>query len=426
MISRVTIWIDASSGASGDMLLGALVGAGVPVDVLQAAISAIAPEPITLRVERVSRNGFAATRCHVEIADSVQHRSWRDIRTLLLTADLPDDVRDLSVRVFERLALAEAAVHGGDPLDVSFHEVGALDAIADVVGVSAGFVHLGSCAPHRPMDRSQAHNPEAAAMAVVVSPVAVGSGSIHGAHGTLPVPPPAVAELLRGVPSYAGPVGAPATELCTPTGAAILTTLATSWGPQPAMTTQVIGVGAGSRDPAGHANVLRMLVSTGSTEGDGSTDGDGATPPLLIESNIDDLDPRVWPAVIAALLSAGASDAWLTPILMKKGRPAHTLSVLVAADKAAGVRAAIFRETSTIGLREQPLGKHSLDREMVTVEVDGQVIAVKLARHDGVLVNAQPEYDDVARAATILGRPVNDVLGDASAASRAFLRGDTT
>lgn len=411
MTSRVTIWIDASSGASGDMLLGALVGAGVPVDVLQGAISAIAPEPITLRVERVSRNGFAATRCHVEIADSAQHRSWRDIRTLLLTADLPDDVRDLSVRVFEQLALAEAAVHGGDPLDVAFHEVGALDAIADVVGVSAGFVHL-------------------AATDVVVSPVAVGSGSISGAHGTLPVPPPAVAEMLRGVPSYAGPVGAPATELCTPTGAAILTTLATSWGPQPAMTTQVIGVGAGSRDPAGHANVLRMLVSTGSTEGDSSTDGDGAMAPLLIESNIDDLDPRVWPAVIAALLSAGASDAWLTPILMKKGRPAHTLSVLVAADKAADVRAAIFRETSTIGLREQPLGKHSLDREMASVEVDGQVIAVKLARHDGVLVNAQPEYDDVARAATILGRPVNDVLGDASAASRVFLRGresgDTT
>lgn len=421
MINPVTIWIDASSGASGDMLLGALVGAGVPVDVLQSAVNAITPEPITLRVETVSRNGFAATRCHVEIADSVQHRSWRDIRTLLLTADLPDDVRDLAVRVFERLAVAEAAVHGGDPLDVSFHEVGALDAIADVVGVAAGFVHLGSCAPDRPMERSQAHNP-VGFVNVVVSPVAVGSGSIRGAHGILPVPPPAVAELLRGVPSYAGPVGAPATELCTPTGAAILTTLATSWGPQPAMTTQVIGVGAGSRDPAGHANVLRMLVSTSSTDGDGAGD---ARPPLLIESNIDDLDPRVWPAVIAALLSAGASDAWLTPILMKKGRPAHTLSVLVAADKAADVRAAIFRETSTIGLREQPLGKHSLDREMVTVEVDGQVIAVKLARHDGVLVNAQPEYDDVARAAAILGRPVNDVLGDASAASRAFLRAES-
>ena len=252
----------------------------------------------------------------------------------------------------------------------------------------------------------------------MVSPVAVGSGTVRGAHGTLPVPPPAVAELLRGVPSYAGPPGAPAMELCTPTGAALLVTLATAWGPQPPMTTAAIGVGAGGRDPEGHANVLRLLVG----ERRARSPAGSTRPPLLIETNVDDLDPRVWPAVIAALLDAGASDAWLTPILMKKGRPAHTLSVLVAADRAEPVRAAIFRQTSTIGLREQPLGKHALDREMVTVEVDGQPIAVKLARHDGVLVNAQPEYDDVVRAAAALGRPVNDVLLDATAASRTFLR----
>jgi uncharacterized protein (DUF111 family) len=207
-------------------------------------------------------------------------------------------------------------------------------------------------------------------------------------------------------------------ELCTPTGAAILTTVATAWGPQPEMTTKGIGVGAGGRDPEGHTNVLRLLVGerTGST---GSTGGPSA-PPLLIETNVDDLDPRVWPAVIAALLEAGASDAWLTPILMKKGRPAHTLSVLVAADRAAGVRATIFRETSTIGLREQPLGKHALDREMAAVEVAGQRVAVKLARHDGVLVNVQPEYDDVARAAGVLGRPVAAVLAQAVAAAQVF------
>jgi len=386
------------------MLLGALLGAGVPVEVLQGAVDAIAPEPVTLGVERVSRNGFAATRCHVEIADSVHHRTWRDIRDLLAAADLEDDVRRLATRTFERLAQAEAEVHGSDPLDVHFHEVGALDAIADVVGVCAGFVHLWSRQARPTND-------------VVVSPVAVGSGTVRGAHGTLPVPPPAVAELLRGVPSYAGPPGAPAMELCTPTGAALLVTLATAWGPQPPMVTAAIGVGAGGRDPEGHANVLRLLV--GSEE---PVPGQDTRPPLLIETNVDDLDPRVWPAVIAALLDAGASDAWLTPILMKKGRPAHTLSVLVAADLAEPVRAAIFRQTSTIGLREQPLGKHALDREMVAVEVDGQPIAVKLARHAGVLVNAQPEYDDVVRAAAALGRPVNDVLLDATAASRTFLR----
>jgi pyridinium-3,5-bisthiocarboxylic acid mononucleotide nickel chelatase len=407
----MTIWIDASSGASGDMLLGALLGAGVPVEVLQGAVDAIAPEPVSLRVERVSRNGFAATRCHVEIADSVQHRTWRGIRDLLAAADLEDEVRRLATRTFERLAQAEAEVHGSDPLDVHFHEVGALDAIADVVGVCAGFVHLWSRQARPTGGAARPTND------VVVSPVAVGSGTVRGAHGTLPVPPPAVAELLRGVPSYAGPPGAPAMELCTPTGAALLVTLATAWGPQPPLVTAAIGVGAGGRDPEGHANVLRLLV--GSEE---PVPGQETRPPLLLETNVDDLDPRVWPAVIAALLDAGASDAWLTPILMKKGRPAHTLSVLVAADLAEPVRAAIFRQTSTIGLREQPLGKHALDREMVAVEVDGQPIAVKLARHAGVLVNAQPEYDDVVRAAAALGRPVNDVLLDATAASRTFLR----
>ena len=396
----MTLWIDASSGASGDMLLGALVGAGVPVETLQAAVDSVAPEPVRLAPETVSRNGFAATLCGVRIDDSVQHRSWRDIRALVQAADLSESVRALALGAFERLARAEATVHGSDPLDVSFHEVGALDAIADVVGVCAGFDWLASRRPAR--------------SEVVVSRVAVGSGSVRSAHGPMSVPPPAVAELLRGVPSYAGPPGAPAMELCTPTGAALLTELASSWGPQPAMTVDTIGVGAGTRDPQGHANVLRLLVSTGSTSS--TTDADST--PLLIESNVDDLDPRVWPSVISTLLSAGASDAWLTPILMKKGRPAHTLSVLVRSDRAAAVRSAIFRHTSTIGLRESPLAKHSLEREMRTVTVQGQEIAIKLASEDGEIVNAQPEYEDVARAAGVLGRPISEVLADAIGESR--------
>ncbi len=401
----MTIWIDASSGASGDMLLGALLGAGVPVETIQRAVDSVAPEPVTLRVEKVQRNGFAATRCHVEITDSEHHRSWRDIRALLSAAPLDEDVRRLALAVFERLAVAEATAHGSDPMDVSFHEVGALDAIADVVGVSAGFVWLGC--PGAGAEHTSTHG-------VTVSPVAVGSGSVRGAHGTLPVPPPAVAELLRGVPSYAGPEGAPASELCTPTGAALLTTVATAWGPQPAMTTTEIGVGAGGRDPAGHANVLRLFVGEAAEQ---------PVTPLLIETNIDDLDPRLWPQIIAALMSAGASDAWLTPILMKKGRPAHTLSVLVRGDLAEPVRAAIFRNTSTIGVREIPLGKHALDREMIAVEVGGRTVAVKLARHHGELVNAQPEYDDVVRAADALDRPVSEVLADAIAATRVAIEG---
>jgi pyridinium-3,5-bisthiocarboxylic acid mononucleotide nickel chelatase len=404
----VTVWVDASAGASGDMLLGALVGAGVPVDVLQDAVDAIAPEPVNLRVEQVTRNGFAATRCHVEARGSTQHRSWRDIRGLLKSSRLDENIRALAFRVFERLAEAEAAVHGSDPHDVTFHEIGALDAIADVVGASAGLAFL--------LRGFQARAREAIAPhpTVVISQVAVGSGSVEGAHGVMPVPPPAVAELLRGVPSYAGPAGAPAMELCTPTGAAILTTIATGWGPQPPMTTEQVGVGAGSRDPEGHANVLRLFAGA-------PLDSTGEETAVLIETNVDDLDPRVWPAVIAALLDAGASDAWLTPILMKKGRPAHALSVLVPPDRAEAVRATVFRETSAIGVREQRLDKHALDREMSSVDVDGHTIAVKLARHEGAVVNAMPEYDDVARAAAAVGRPVADVLADAVAASRKLL-----
>jgi uncharacterized protein (TIGR00299 family) protein len=349
----------------------------------------------------VSRNGFAATRLHVDVADSSTHRTWRDVAALLAAAGLPDAVRRRAHATFERLAVAEAAVHGTSPEDVHFHEVGALDAIADVVGVCAGLEHLGLAA-------------------LVVSPVAVGSGRVHGAHGEMPVPPPAVAELLRGVPTHAGPGDR---ELCTPTGAALLTAHATSYGVQPAMTVQVVGVGAGGRDPSTHANVLRLFVGdaaarptsgpAGSVEAANGTDG-----PLLLETNVDDLDPRLWPNVLAALLTAGASDAWLVPILMKKGRPAHTLHALVSAVHADAVRTEIFRQTSTIGLREIAIGKTALDRDMRTVRVDGHEVHVKLALHNGVVVNAQPEYDDVVRAASATGRPVKEVLADAVAASR--------
>jgi uncharacterized protein (DUF111 family) len=180
------------------------------------------------------------------------------------------------------------------------------------------------------------------------------------------------------------------------------------------MTTEQVGVGAGSRDPEGHANVLRLFAGA-------PLDSNGGDTAVLIETNVDDLDPRVWPSVIAALLDAGASDAWLTPILMKKGRPAHALSVLVPPDRAEAVRATVFRQTSAIGVREQRLGKHALAREMSSVDVDGHPIAVKLARHEGAVVNAMPEYDDVARVASAVGRPVANVLADAVAASRKLL-----
>src|SRR3954464_1623968 len=231
------------------MLLGALLGAGVPLPVIERAVTAVATEHVGLRVEQVSRNGFAATRCHVEVPDSSAHRTWRDVAALLESASLDEGVRARALASFRRLAEAEGRVHGTDPADVHFHEVGALDAIADVVGVCAGLEHLGL-------------------ESLVSSPVAAGSGGVAGARGEIPVPPPAVAELLRGAPSSAGPGRS---ELCTPTGAALLTANATAYGPQPAMSVASIGVGAGGRDPDTHANVLRLFLgepvggSTGAT-----------------------------------------------------------------------------------------------------------------------------------------------------------------
>ncbi|WP_232524997.1 nickel pincer cofactor biosynthesis protein LarC [Nocardioides mangrovicus] len=368
-------WVDASMGASGDMLLGALVGAGVPLPVLQDAVDAVAAEPITLREERVTRRGLAATRVHVDVGDSTTRRTWREIR------ELPLGRRAFAT--FERLAEAEAAVHATTPEEVHFHEVGALDAIADVVGVCAGLDHLGL-------------------EALVCSTVSVGGGFVDAAHGRLPVPAPAVVELLRGVPTSGGPLEL---ELCTPTGAALLSANVTGWGAQPPLEVRAVGTGAGGRDPESHANVLRLLVGEQS----------GA---VLLETNVDDLDPRVWPAAIEALLAAGASDAWLTPIVMKKGRPAHTLSVLVAPGRAEAVRRVVFEQTTSIGLRESTVAKHALQRQMVAVEVDGRSIAVKVARDPAGVLNVQPEYEDVAAAARALGRPVKDVLQEATARAR--------
>jgi pyridinium-3,5-bisthiocarboxylic acid mononucleotide nickel chelatase len=382
------------------MVLGGLLGAGVPLGVIADAVDKVAPGEVALAQETVVRGGLSAVRCHVEVADTQESRTWRDVERLLAGAGLHEDVRSLAHDVFERLAEAEGRVHGVEPAEVHFHEVGALDALADVVGACAGFVHLG-------------------AARVVVSPVAVGAGSVAAAHGRLPVPVPAVVELLRGVPSYGGSAAADAGELCTPTGAALLATLADDWGAQPAMLVEEVGVGAGARDPEGHPNVLRLLV--GRPFEDGAADA--AAPPgpgtaVLLETNVDDLDPRLWPGVLAELIAAGAGDAWLTPILMKKGRPAHTLSVLVAPELVGHVRSLVFRHTSTLGLREQVVGKHALERRMAAVDVDGCPVAVKVAVLEGQVVNAQPEFDDVAAAARTLGRPVKDVMAQAAALAR--------
>jgi uncharacterized protein (TIGR00299 family) protein len=384
-------WFDAQAGASGDMLLGALVDAGAPLDVVQAAVDALGVEPVRLTARRVTRAGLAATKVDVEAPPSEVRRTWADIRRLLEAADLAAPVRERALDVFERLARAEGAAHGSNPDDVHFHEVGALDSLADVVG---------ACAALHALDVS----------AAVSSPVAVGSGSVRTAHGVLPVPVPAVLALLAEV---AAPVqaGAVEQESCTPTGAALLAATVTSWGQLPPMRVGRTGYGAGGRDHPDVPNVLRVVL--GEPAAAPVAGGDA----LVLEANVDDLDPRLWPGVLSALLAAGASDAWLTPILMKKGRPAHTLSVLTSPGTADAVRQVVFTETSTIGLRESTVAKRALDRELRTVSVDGVEVRVKVALLGGEVVNVAPEYEDVAVAAAALGRPVKAVLAAAVAAA---------
>lgn len=385
-------WLDAGSGISGDMLLGACVDAGVPIGVLQAAIDRLAlPERVVLTADPVTRSGVGGTLVQVRVDESHHHRRLGDILPLLDALDPP--VRERSAAVFRALAVAEAAVHRVTPEDVEFHEVGALDSIADVVGGVAGLHWLG-------LDR------------LVCSPIALGGGRVKAAHGSLPVPVPAVLELLRGAaaPSLGGPIER---ELATPTGVALVVALADGFGPMPALVPQTTGAGAGSADPVGHPNLLRLVVGETPAEAPDDTGMPTTEPACVLEANVDDLDPRLWPGVLAALLDAGADDAWLTPILMKKGRPAHTVSVLGPPAHVEALARVLVMHTSTIGLRRRTVDKLALPRESVEVEVLGATVRVKLARLDGRVVNVSPEYDDVARVAAAHDVPQKAVLAAA-------------
>lgn len=370
------------------MLLGALVDAGAAVSVMQEAVDAIGVEPMSLSVSTTTRQGLAATKVDVKAPRSTVTRTWANIRAQLESAPLAVGIRRSALDAFARLARAEADVHRTSPEQVHFHEVGGLDAIADVVGVCAGLHSLGLTE-------------------LSAGPVALGSGMSRGEHGFIPIPGPAVLQLLSDVnaPVWSGP--APY-EMCTPTGAALLATTVTKWQEMPQMRVRTIGHGAGSREIDEVANIVRLILGEPVGQSDSAT-------AVLLESNVDDMDPRLWPDVLAALLAAGASDAWLSPILMKKGRPAHTLHVLCAPAREDDVRGQIFARTSTIGLRRVPVGKYALDREQASVRVQGEQIGVKLARDDGRIVNVSVEFEDVARAAEKLDLPVKEVLRAATA-----------
>ncbi len=382
-------WLDCSAGVSGDMLLGALVDAGADLGVLQEAVDRVGVEPVRLERSTVTRAGLGACKVDVVVDERPRTRTWSDVRELLERADLGERVRATALGVFARLAAAEAAVHRTTPEQVHFHEVGALDAVADVVGAAAGLDALGLTS-------------------VTASPVVLGSGTTSGAHGPLPVPPPAVVALLQGAPVLAGPV---AQEMTTPTGAAVLASVVASYGPLPPMVLRRSGTGAGGRDSTELANVLRLVLGD-PVEAPGSD-------AVVLEANVDDLDPRLWPGVLSSLLEAGAHDAWLTPVLMKKGRPAHVLHVLCPPARVAVLQEVALRETTTLGVRSYAVTRRVLDRAWRTVEVDGRPVRVKLGLLGSEVVNAVPEWEDVAAAAAALGRPAKLVLQDAAALASA-------
>lgn len=369
-------WIDAGAGASGDMLLGALLdldpaGLGPAQDAVDEVLARLGEQRILLASSDVVRAGMRATLAEVEQRTGAG-RTWREIAPALAG-------HDAAAAVFELLAQAEAHVHAVPVDDVHFHEVGALDAIADIVAVTTLWQRF---APSE----------------VVVSPVCVGSGRAGTEHGTLSIPGPAVVELLTGVPTFGGAV---AHEACTPTGAALLRTMATSWGAQPPMAVTAVGVGAGVRDPGKLANVVRILAG----------DSDAAPETLImVETTIDDLDPRIYPDVIRTAKRAGALEAWLVPVIMKHGRPAVVLSAMAPGSDADAVIDVILRETTTLGVRSWPVSRRALERDFVRVLVEGLPVNVKRGWRNGQVLTLQPEYADAQDVAEKTGRPIKEVL----------------
>ena len=394
---RRVAWFNCQAGVAGDMTMAALVDAGADPDVVASTIGGLGVDGYALAFERVQRCGVGATWANVVVHhhdhdhnhDHDHHRPLRDILSLLDDADLPDRVRRRARAVFVRLGEVEGAIHGIDPAEVELHEIGALDSIVDVVGV---------CAALEALDIDE----------VWCSPIAVGHGSVRSAHGVIPNPAPATMALLTeaGVPT----VGLDTTlEVSTPTGAALMTTLASGFGATPTMTTGSVGYGAGTADTPERANVVQVVIGHRSDISDigdpGDPGGDDGTPVALLEANVDDVTGEVLAHTVSVLLATGAHDAWVTPIVMKKGRPAHTVSVLCDPSATGAMRALLVQETGTLGVRMSSMRRWPQRRTESTVDVDGHMVRVKLADH-----RVKVEFDDAAIAAAALGVPVRNVL----------------
>lgn len=374
-------WIDAGAGASGDMLLGALLaldpnGLAPAQEAVDEVLTRLGPQRVRLEVAPTHRAGMAATQARVHCDDDANARTWQVIRPAL--ADLPH-----ARAVFSLLADAEGHVHGVPAADIHFHEVGALDAIADIVAVATLWARLEPTA-------------------VVVSPVCVGSGTVTTTHGALSVPVPAVTQLLRGVPTFAG--DAPH-EACTPTGAALLRYFATDWGFQPLMSVDQVGVGAGGRDLPDAPNVLRILSA--------SRQEAPSEHLVLVETTIDDLDPRVYPDVLSRTKQAGALETWLSPVIMKHGRPGVVVTALCVPSATNEVTAVLFRETPTLGIRYTQVRRQALQRDFVVVQVRGHTLEVKRGWLDGTPITIQPEYQQAVEVSAATGMPIRQVLDEA-------------
>jgi uncharacterized protein (TIGR00299 family) protein len=392
-----TAWFHCFAGTAGDMTMAALVDAGANQMVIADLVSRLDLEGYALTFESVMRCGVAATQAHVVVDDHSHehtlddhdhhHRGYRAIRDLIDSADLPERVRDRAQRTFAMLADVEGAMHRMPPEDVEFHEVGSVDAIVDIVG---------TCAALESLDVER----------IVCSSITVGEGTVLAAHGLLPNPAPAVTELLarRNAPSRGVD---DRKELATPTGVALMCALADDFGPMPAINVSSVGYGAGSADISGRPNVVQVVI------------GEAASPTVmpepgqhvqLLETNVDDATGEVIAHTIATLIAAGAHDAWASPIVMKKGRPAHTVHALCDPSAAPLIGALLLRETGSLGLRGMELRRWPQQRTERKVVVDGHPIRAKVA-----LGRVKVEYDDAAAAAAALGRPLRDVLAQATA-----------
>ncbi len=376
-----TLYFDCFAGASGDMILGAMIAAGVDPNFLREQLSLLQVTGFSIEFERVNRSGLSATYARVETAHEHKHRHLSDIKQIIEGSGLSTAVKQRAVQLFTRLAEAEALVHN-EPVDhVHFHEVGALDAIVDVVGAAICFDAL-------KIER------------FVCSPLHVGSGMVKMAHGHFPIPPPAVAELLKGVPFYSTEIKG---ELLTPTGAAIITTVCSEYGPIPEMKTDATGYGAGAREYPDFPNVLRVLL--GETEGRTATD----ERLWMLETNLDDASPQIIGHVMDRVLELGALDCFFTPVQMKKNRPGVLLSVLCGRNEKEAMMRLLFTETTTLGVRSYEVARRALRRSVVTVETQYGPIDVKVAHLEGRVVNEMPEFEQCRQAATKANVPLKIV-----------------